>query len=169
MNATTMTPAVRKLVHDLRLLPHPEGGFYRETYRAASSVPSAAGPRSASTAIYFLVPRGSFSAFHRIRSDEVWHFYGGAPLEVVSLHAGTKSVLRLGTNFARGEAPQGVVLAGTWFASRIDPEATSEHDYALVGCTVAPGFDFEDFEMAERAALIREFPRFSADIEALTR
>lgn len=162
-------PEARERVRGLDLLPHPEGGFYRETYRASVSVDTKGGPRAASTAIYFLIPRGSFSAFHRIRSDEVWHFYGGAPLEVICLHEGARTVLRLGTNAERGEEPQGVVLAGTWFASRIDPAADASYDYAWVGCTVAPGFDFADFEMAERDALSKAFPAFVADIKALTR
>ena len=162
------------IVRLLELAPHPEGGFYRETYRAEAVLPQAAlgprfaGDRAASTAIYFLVPRGSFSALHRIASDEVWHHYAGAPLEVVSiLPDGRREDLRLGTDLAAGERPQGVVRAGAWFGSRVPDGATEP--WSLVGCTVAPGFDFADFELADRATLLARFPAHAALVVALTR
>lgn len=141
---------------DLGLVPHPEGGFYRETYRSAL----VQGGRAASTAIYFLLRAGDVSALHRIASDEVWHFYAGAPLRVVRL--GHPDLL-LGLDFARGQEPQGVVTGGTWFGAR------SLGDWSLVGCTVAPGFDFADFEMGSRDALVAAFPHLEATIVAFTR
>ncbi len=168
-------PTADELVQALNLAPHPEGGFFRETYRAPSVLPKDAlgsqhtGPRSASTAIYFLVTAGSFSALHRIASDEVWHFYAGHPLEVVSIDEEDRlHVVRVGMNLSEGEVPQYVVPQGRWFGSRLAaPHAPDA--YALVGCTVAPGFDFADFELADRGALIARYPQHQAIIEALTR
>ena len=103
------------LVRALSLSPHPEGGFYRETYRAERSVEGRSGTRAASTAIYYLLRRGDFSALHRIQSDEVWHFYAGAALTVHCLHAdGRHEAIRLGRDPAKGEVFQAVVPAGTW-------------------------------------------------------
>lgn len=168
-------PTADELVHALKLSPHPEGGFFRETYRAPSVLPKSAlgghhaGPRSASTAIYFLVTAGSFSALHRIASDEVWHFYAGHALEVISIDEHDQlHVVRVGMNLSEGEVPQYVVPQGRWFGSRLAaPHAPDA--YALVGCTVAPGFDFADFELADRGALIAHYPQHQAIIEALTR
>lgn len=158
-----MNDEVLRWVDALGLLPHPEGGFYRETYRSAAAI----GERSVSTAIYFLVTRGSFSALHRIRSDELWHFHAGQALEVVTIDpAGTRRDLHLGLDLDRGERPQHVVPAGTWFGARLrDPSAA----YALVSCTVAPGFDFADFELGTRDALIAAFPAHAALIGEMTR
>lgn len=171
-----MTMDVEEIVRVLALSPHPEGGFYRETYRAPLELPESAlggrhaGPRSASTAIYFLVPRDSFSALHRIASDEAWHFYGGAPLEIVELdEAGGLTLTRLGDDLARGERPQHVVPRGAWFGSRVCAGTEARGGHSLVGCTVAPGFDFADFEMADRAALSARWPSHAALITALTR
>lgn len=167
---------VDEIVRTLALTPHPEGGFYKETYRAPLVLPHAAigsthaGDRSASTAIHFLVPRGSFSALHRIASDEVWHFYGGAPLEIVEIDpSGMLACTRLGNDLAAGERPQHVVPRGAWFGSRLLAGTEGRGDHALVGCTVAPGFDFADFELAERDALTQHFPQHRALIAALTR
>lgn len=167
---------VDEIVRTLGLEPHPEGGFYRETYRAPLVIPHAslssthAGDRSASTAIHFLVTRGSFSALHRIASDEVWHFYGGAPLEVVEIDpSGALTITRLGSELAIGERPQHVVPRGAWFGSRVLEGTEARGDHALVGCTVAPGFDFADFELADRDALVARFPQHRALIVALTR
>jgi predicted cupin superfamily sugar epimerase len=140
--------AAAGLVRRLRLKPHPEGGFYRETYRAAGRVRG----RSLSTAILFLLPRGCVSRLHRINSDEMWHFYAGGPLIVVELDAGTGGARR--TRLGPGRF-QHVVKAGTWFGARLAPGAP----FALVGCTVAPGFDFRDFELGRRDELMRRFPR----------
>src|SRR5688500_3511007 len=132
------------VVERLDLSPHPEGGFYRETYRSRETFETDRGPRSASTAIYFLVPRDAFSALHRSRSDEAWHSHLGAPLRVVSIaDDGTRVDHVLGIELARGQVPQAVVPAGAWFGATLEPDP--EHDFALVGCTVSPGFDFADF------------------------
>lgn len=155
----------------LNLQPHPEGGFFRETYRAALTLPQSAlpehtGARAASTAIYFLVAGDQFSAFHRIRSDELWHFYAGSGLVVhVIQPGGDYQQLLLGSNANQGEQFQAVVPAGCWFGSSLRQPDT----YALVGCTVAPGFDFADFEMAKREALAAQFPQHRNIIARLTR
>jgi predicted cupin superfamily sugar epimerase len=154
----------------LRLLPHPEGGYFRETYRAPLTLPHSAlpghgGDRAASTAIYFLLAGNQFSSFHCIRADELWHFYAGSTLVVhVITPDGEYQQLLLGSNAAAGESFQAVVSAGCWFGSSLRyPNA-----YALVGCTVAPGFDFADFEMAKRDELIAQYPQHRAIIERLT-
>lgn len=154
------------------LLPHPEGGWYRETYKSAGSIPAAAlpagfsGARPFSTAIYFLLEAGNFSAFHRIRSDECWHFYAGDPLEVFILQAnGQLEIIRLGREVENQECFQFVVPANCWFASR--PAAGSA--YSFVGCTVAPGFDFADFELARAEELAKQFPAHKELIRSLCR
>ena len=159
-------------INHLGLSPHPEGGYYRATYKsdltvARSALPSSfQGDRSASTAIYFLLDEGNFSAFHRIASDEVWHFYAGSSLVVCVIDPnGNYSELHLGNGSDEGEVFQAVVKAGCWFASRVKDAA----GFALVGCTVAPGFEFADFELAVRSELIRSFPAHQKLIEELTR
>ena len=151
---------------------HPEGGYFAETYRSAEQVPHAAlpdrfgGDRSFSTAIYFLLESHQYSALHRIQADELWHFYTGSPLEVFVIHPASSElqIIRLGPNPEAGEVFQAVVPAGAWFGSRPVPGAA----YSLVGCTVAPGFDFADFELAERAVLLAEFPQHEELIRQLT-
>lgn len=156
-------------IRRLELVPHPEGGYFRETYRAPLRVTGAEGRvRNASTAIYFLLRRGQFSALHRISSDELWHFYAGGSLAVHAIFPdGTLSTWKLGMDIASGESPQCVVPAGAWFGAELveDDPAT---DFALVGCTVAPGFEFHDFELANRADLISCFPRHAELIARLT-
>lgn len=155
---------------------HPEGGYFAETYRSAETVSQAAlpgrfgGERTFSTAIYFLLESHHFSALHRIQSDEVWHFYAGGPLEVFVIDAsGALSVIRLGNNPANGEVFQAVVPAGCWFGSKpAESTAAVGTDFSFVGCTVAPGFDFADFDLAERAVMLTKFPQHRAVIERLT-
>jgi uncharacterized protein len=156
----------------LGLSPHPEGGHYLVTYASDLTLVQSAlparfhGDRSASTAIYFLLEREDFSAFHRIASDEVWHFYAGTALVVYVIDPeGNCSELHLGAAADAGEAFQAVVKAGCWFASRLKDPA----GFALVGCTVAPGFDFADFELATRAQLLEIYPAHRQLIEELTR
>lgn len=162
-----MHPSAQSLVERLGLLPHPEGGFFRETFRSPLTVgglPHGA-PRVASTAIYYLLPAGSFSAFHRVRSDEVWHYYDGDPLELHTLDAdGGYAIARLGPEIEQGERPQLVVRAGVLQAARPLGER-----FTLVGCTVAPGFEFADFEIPSRAALVAQFPEHRDLIVQLTR
>ena len=157
----------------LELEPHPEGGWYRETYRSDLRIGScclpdlpAEGRRSASTAIYFLLRGDEFSSLHRLRSDEVWHHYRGGTLVVHVLHPdGSYVPIRLGPDLSGGERPQAVVPAGCWFGATLgDPNG-----FALAGCTVAPGFDFRDFQIGKRDELLREFPRHRRLVEGLTR
>lgn len=160
-----MNDDARAVATALGLAPHPEGGFFRETFRAPLSIDAPQGPRAASTAIYFLLPAGSFSALHRVRSDEVWHHYDGDPVELYTTDdAGQARVVRLGRDLARGDRPQVVVPAGVWQAA-----VPVGKRFALCGCTVAPGFEFADFEMPSRAELLRQFPALGELIERLTR
>ena len=167
---------VSELIDRLQLTPHPEGGYFRETYRAPESVGGSAlprrftGERSISTAIYFLLEAGQCSHLHRIRSDEVWHFYAGDPLDVVEIDAtGGLKATRLGGDLGAGAVYQHVVPAGVWFgAAPAEGGRFAPHGFTLVGCTVAPGFDFADFELADREALLREYPRHQDWIRRLT-
>ncbi len=159
-------------IKQLNLQPHPEGGFFRETYRSAEIIEQDAlpgrfnGARNFSTAIYFLLENGQFSALHRIAADELWHFYAGSTLTVTVIHAnGLLEEIKLGTNLPNGEVPQAVVPAGAWFGASVKAKNT----FALVGCTVAPGFNFADFEMPPRQYLLEQFPQHSDIIQALTR
>ncbi len=159
-------------IQALNLAPHPEGGWYRETYRAAETIPHAglparfAGARPFATAIYFLLTAETFSALHRIQSDELWHFHAGSTLTLHLIEpTGTVRALRLGPDVAHGDFFQAAVLAGCWFGA----EVAAPGSFALVGCTVAPGFDFADFELGERKELIRRYPAHRALIERLTR
>jgi hypothetical protein len=165
-------PVVQDLVERLGLAAHPEGGFYREVYRAGldvthPAVPEGAEPRrSAATHIYFLFPADDFSAFHRVvPSDEIWHLYAGDPLELHLIHAeGRYEQRRLTSDLAAG-VPIAVVPAGCWQAARVAPGGA----WSLGGCTVAPGFDFADFEMPAADEILREHPRHEAIVRALTR
>lgn len=152
----------------LNLEPHVEGGYYKETYRSAlkNDYTGFSGTRNASTGIYFLLKKAEFSAFHRIKSDEMWHFYDGQPLSIYIITASGKlQVVKLGLDLGNGQQPQAVVPAGCWFASRVEEPG----DFALVGCTVAPGFDFQDFEMANRDDLHAAYPQYKDIINELTR
>jgi predicted cupin superfamily sugar epimerase len=158
-------------VEKYQMQPHPEGGYFAETYRAAELISKEAlparfsGDRSFSTGIYFLLENHHFSAFHRIQADEMWHFYAGGPLNVYVIHLdGSLEIIKLGANPDNGEVFQAVVPAGTWFGSKPD----SESAYSLVGCTVAPGFDFADFELAEQADLLTTYPQHEQAIRILT-
>ena len=164
--------SVREFISQFNLLPHPEGGFYKETYRStelihARALPERfAGDRSVATAIYFLLEQGNFSAFHKIKSDECWHFYAGQTLLIyVLLQDGCLKEIKLGNNITAGECFQYVVPANCWFAS-IPANDTA---FSFVGCTVAPGFDFADFELAQADKLIRQFPQHESPIKKLCR
>lgn len=167
-----MSQEINQLVESLQLLPHPEGGFYKEVYRSETMIPKAAlldnfsGDRSYCTSIYFLLTSENFSAFHRIKQDEIWHFYGGSSLSVHVIDAsGAYVEHKVGMDFNNGEQPQLVVPAGCWFASSV----SKKDSYAFVGCTVAPGFDFDDFELADRNTLQEEYPEHKDIIHRLTR
>ncbi|MEW5852325.1 MAG: cupin domain-containing protein [Myxococcota bacterium] len=160
-------PDAAALVQALDLQPHPEGGFFREVYRAPLTLHGLphGGPRAAHTAIYFLLPAGTFSALHRVASDEVWHHYDGNPVVLHLLRDdGEYSRVRLGRSIRDGERPQHVVPAGTWQAAVPDGER-----YALCGCTVAPGFEFADFAMPSREELLARFPKHADVVRNLTR
>ena len=144
------------VVRRLGLLPHPEGGFYRETFRSGLTLDLPDGRRrAASTAIHYLLPAGTWSTWHRVASDEVWHHYDGGALR---LH-----LLGLGTRRLHRDEPQAVVAAGVWQA------AEPEDGAVLCGCTVAPGFDFADFEMGGLEALLEAYPAEAALIRRLGR
>lgn len=165
------TGTARDIISSLGLARHPEGGWFRETYRAAEMIPAAAlpdrydGDRSFCTSIYFLLEKGDVSALHRIRSDELWHFHAGGSLTIhLFSRDGAYGVQRLGGDPAAGESFQAVVPAGCWFGA----EVTGEGDFSLVGCTVAPGFDFADFEMADRDSFLLQFPSHADLVRRLT-
>ncbi len=167
-----LLPTAGEMISLLNLVRHPEGGWYRETYRSAEVLPANqlpvrfGGERSFGTPIYFLLEQGDFSTLHRIKSDEIWHFYAGASLTVhVITRAGEHTILKLGQDFAAGEAFQAVVPAGCWFGA----EVSGPGPYSLVGCTVAPGFDFADFELGERKELLCIYPAHEEVIRRLTR
>lgn len=154
-----------------------EGGFYRETYRSKFSTThtssrknknkvSLDNTRSTVTLIYYLLDgRGHFSAFHRLNSDEIWHFYRGSPVTIYVIdNKGNLTQIRLGNDISHGEQCHVVIRAGLWFGARVD-DSTS---FALIGCTVTPGFDYKDFELGTRSKLIRMFPKHEATILSLT-
>jgi len=174
-----------QVIQLLNLQPHPEGGFYAETFRSSLNIETEIGTRTASTAIYFLLGHGDTSKFHRIKSDEVWHYYGGETLTIVEIDDERKTfkTTKLGPNLLNGEVLQYVVPKDTWFGSFLpEPHAPGEgahvnlpvpnpntsSGYTLVGCTVAPGFDFQDFEMAKREDLLKEYPQAIDMINRLT-
>jgi predicted cupin superfamily sugar epimerase len=134
-------PTVADIIARLELKPHPEGGHFRETFRDARVDASG---RPASTAIHFLLARGERSHWHRIDAVEVWHYYAGSALRLEIADSDGRRAIRLGPEFAAGEVPQAIVPAQAWQA------ATSTGDWTLVGCTVAPGFDFAKFELAPK-------------------
>lgn len=161
----------RYWIEKLKLEPHPEGGYFRESYRSAEMMDAPClparfhGSRHFSTAIYFLLEERQFSAFHKIRSDETWHFYYGNALEIFVINPdNTLNRLLLGQNADAGQKLQLTVPANHWFAARI----VSRSGYALVGCTVSPGFHFEDFELADKSRLLKEFPEHGALIRELS-
>ncbi|MBI3407176.1 MAG: cupin domain-containing protein [Planctomycetes bacterium] len=162
--------SAHELIARLNLQPHPkEGGHFRETYRAAHSLPSTALPsaygssRALSTAIYYLLMPGTFSALHRLRSDEIFHFYLGDPVRMLQLDPdGTGRTIVLGPRVLQGQQVQAVVPAGTWQGSILEPGG----EFALLGCTVAPGFDYADYEKGTRD-LARQYPDFATLIRAL--
>jgi predicted cupin superfamily sugar epimerase len=160
----------QQIIAHFKLLPHPkEGGFFRETYRSKellSDLPSRyPGPRSASTAIYYFLTPDTFSAMHRVASDEGFHFYFGSPVEMLQLHPDRHGeVATLGSDWRSGQSPQIVVPAGVWQGSRLVPGG----EYALLGTTVAPGFDYADYETGEREVLAKQYPEFAQMIRELT-
>ena len=165
-------PTTDALIRHLGLLPHPkEGGYFRETYRAEENWPASAlsarygSDRRAGTAIYYLLTPATFSALHRLQSDEIFHFYLGSPVRMLQLlPSGTGRQIVLGPDVLAGQQVQVVVPRGVWQGSLLEPGG----DFALLGCTVAPGFEYADYESANRAELIQRYPAFADFIERLT-
>jgi predicted cupin superfamily sugar epimerase len=161
-------PRARQLIQALHLSPHPERGYYVETYRAQTRVRTAAsgGERAASTGIYFLISEPEPSTYlHRLKSDELFHLYEGGPLDVLRLLPdGSHDIVRLGLDVELGARPQLVLAAGTWFGTELAPGAS----YCLIGCTVAPGFDFADFEV-DPGDLHLQYPTAAPHIARLRR
>jgi uncharacterized protein len=163
-----------QIIEKLDLKPLPgEGGYYRETYRSERvDAPAtifginSTDPRVISTAIYYLVTADSFSALHRIESDEVFHFYSGDPVEMIQIDlTGKLTRYILGPDILNGETPQVVVRKGTWQGLKLKDDGS----WALMGTTVSPGFEFQDFELGDRDKLIKKFPHYREDIENYTR
>lgn len=158
-------------IEHLGLLPHPEGGYYKETYRSVEEIPPQGlgtkfnGSRNVATAIYFMLTGRDRSLFHRIKSDELWHFHEGCALAIYVLTNGGMVTLKLGPNPLNSESLQIAVPANHWFGAL--PLETDS--YTLASCTVSPGFDFQDFEIAEREKLLAEFPNAREIINTLTK
>ena len=158
------------LIEKLELKPHPEGGWYRECYRSPEVITAGNLParfptdHCLSTSIYYLLQNYEFSSFHRIKSDEIWHFYLGSPVKLYVLKAGFQELVMLGDNVDAGHVFQAVVPHGCWFAAEVSvPES-----FALLGCTVSPGFDFSDFEQASLADLEPGYGRYATLIRRMT-
>ncbi|TZF83060.1 cupin domain-containing protein [Pedobacter sp. BS3] len=156
--------SAQTLIQQLQLQKHPEGGFYRETYRCSDTLTSSNKTRNVSTAIYYLLENADRSHFHRIQSDELWFFHQGATVEIIMLTDGQSTSILLGNNLEQGEVPQVIIPANTWFAARLK----HANGYALVSCTVAPGFDFADFELAGKESLLQQYPHSKILIDDLT-
>jgi len=164
-------PTARYWINKLALKPHPEGGHFREIYRATEKIAATAlpkrynGARTFATSIYFLLAGTQISTLHRLASDEQWHFYDGSTLRLVTITPeGTAREVRLGRRTSAGEQFQAVIPAGTWMGAQL----ANHRSYALIGCTVAPGFEFKDFTTGQRADLLDRFPRHRKLITALT-
>lgn len=153
------------LIQNLHLQPHPEGGYYRETFRSEQNIEVNGGDlRKASTVIYYLLNETEKSHFHRLKSDESWFFHQGTTLVVEVLAEGIRKTILLGNDLEKGEVPQVVLPANVWFAAKV----ADGRNFALVSCVVAPGFEFADFELAERETLTKQFPGFSQLIQEFT-
>jgi len=161
-------------IDKLELTRHPEGGYFRETYRADETIDENCLPerftksRSLATAIYFLLTIDEFSAFHRMKSDETWHFYSGYPLKLHILTPQEGYYTKMLGNNLKPPSFQETVPAGAWLAAEVVGNK-EQNAYTLVGCTVAPGFEFEDFELADKKDLISQFPQHRDLIESFTR
>ena len=158
-------------IEELGLEKHPEGGWFKEIYRSDEKIGNEGLPerfgaaRNISTSIYYLLEKNQKSNFHRIKSDELWHFYtGNSAVEILLIIDGQIRKLSVGPDFNKGEHFQLVVPANTWFAAHLK----NKDGYALTGCTVAPGFDFNDFELADRDALLTDFPGLKDEIIQFT-
>lgn len=158
-------------IERLALIRHPEGGYYREIYRSQAESPAGGIARANCASIYFLLTSGDFSAFHRIGVEEVWHYYGGGSLALYCLNdKGVLAITLLGPDPERGEVLHTVVPARVWVAARVVTETPATgRDFVLVGCTTAPAFEFNDFELGKREDLCADYPEHRDLIEGLTR
>lgn len=170
--AIPSTDQAAEIISRLKLTPHPEGGWYSEIYRSDEIIHNSAlperysEPHNFSTSIYFLLGSNDFSAFHRIRSDETWHFYKGSPVAIYVISPqGEFSEIIMGNNLRKQQQLQFTIKRGSWFAAKIKGNGP----YALVGCTVSPGFEFADFELGIRQKLTEKFPQLSKIICEFTR
>ena len=158
-------------IKNLNLIEHPEGGFYRETYRSAehasnSSLPDRfRGDRNFSTSIYFLLRSQDVSLFHRIQSDEIWYYHAGSSLTLYVIDNKGFQTYHLGPEVDRGESLQIIIPATSWFGAAVN----DKNSFTLSSCSVSPGFDFADFELANRSSMIKSFPDHAAIIEQLTK
>lgn len=158
-----MTP--KDLIQQLQLKPHPEGGFYKETYRSNETVVLAGQKvRNVCTSIYYLLENENRSAFHRIQSDELWYFHQGEPVEIVCIENNELRKIILGNDVEKGEMPYAKINAHAWFGAKIKKGT----GFSLVSCVVAPGFDFADFELAKRDELLKQYPHLKTVIEEFT-
>lgn len=158
-------------IENLKMLPHPEGGFFKETYRSEESISKEHLPqrfsnsRNFGTAIFYLLENNQTSKLHRLKSDEMFHFYDGCGMTIYIIdEKGNLIIKKLGLNLEQGEFPQVLLKAGVWFGAKV----TDENSFCLAGCTVTPGFDFEDFEMGDRKQLCEMFPEHKKIIDELT-
>ena len=167
MNPNNQDCTAEEVIQLLDLVPLPEeGGFYRETYRANIFLQSDHGKRCTTTCIYYLVTPEEFSALHKVKSVEIFHFYAGDPVEMVRFRDESDlEHLTLGQDLKKGQTPQVIVEPNTWQGTRLKPGGR----WALLGCTVSPGFEFEDFEIWSRQQLIEAFPKLADSILPLTR
>lgn len=163
---------VEIIIQKLELQKHPEGGFFKEIYRSSGTINKDCLPNSFSskrnyaTSIYFLLTSDTFSAFHRIQQDEIWHFYKGSPIKLHMIsEQGNYSNIEIGNDLNANQVLQFVVPAKYWFAA----EVVGSNSHSLLGCTVSPGFDFDDFELPSRDYLTSKFPQHQEIIEKLTR
>jgi uncharacterized protein len=154
-----------QLIKRLRLKKHPEGGYFKQTYTADTivSITGYEGPRHISTAIYYMLVGDQFSAFHRNKSDELLHHYAGGSLTLYIINNGKMSKVKMGKK-SKGEVPQVVVRANTWFAASLN----DKESYCLLGCTVSPGFDYRDWELGKRNNLIKMYPEHRTIIKRYT-
>ena len=167
-----MSSQAKKYIEKLQLKPHPEGGYYKEIYRAGEMILSEHLPkrykssRNFATSIYFLLEENQVSNFHRLKSDEQWHFYDGSSIVIYVIEeGGNLNKILLGRNIENGESLQAVIKHNSWFAA----ELSDNTSFALIGCTVTPGFDFSDFELGKRNDLIEAFPQYRELIDKLTK
>lgn len=163
-------PTAEEIIQTLKLQPHPiEGGYFRETFRSAETLPDpypGKGPRAVGTSIYYLLTPGTFSEMHRLPTDEIYHLYLGGPLRMLQLFPdGGHREIVIGSDLVAGQEPQLVVPAGVWQGSFVEPGAP----FALLGATMAPGFDLDDYEQGTRRDLIAQYPEAEALIRRLTR